>query len=42
MPAKKIVESIFSMEISRAYGTLIFHQEKSFQDLLQAKTTSGK
>jgi hypothetical protein len=27
-----IVEGNFSMEVSRAHGTLSFHQEKSFQD----------
>jgi hypothetical protein len=40
-PAKKIVEGIFSMEVSRAYSTLILHQENSFQDLLQAVETPG-
>jgi hypothetical protein len=30
------MEDIFSMEILRAYGTLILQQEKSFQDLLLA------
>jgi hypothetical protein len=33
------MESIFSMEVSRAYGTFIFHQEKSYQDLLLAGAT---
>jgi hypothetical protein len=38
-PAKKIAEGIFSMEVSRAYRTLFFHQEKYFQDLLQPADT---
>jgi hypothetical protein len=37
--AEKIVEGFFSMEISRAYRKLFFHQEKSFQDLLQEAAT---
>jgi hypothetical protein len=40
-PAQIIVEGIFSMEVPRAYSTLCLHQEKSFQDLLQAAVTPG-
>jgi hypothetical protein len=33
-PVRKIVEGIFSVEVSRAYSTLSFRQEKSFHNHL--------
>jgi hypothetical protein len=36
-----IVEGIFSVEFLRAYSTFFLHQEKSFQENLQAAETPG-